>query len=391
MSELLEAPRTSIAIASSIYTACVALLSPMVGNQLAKGRVKLLVLAGAVLFGGGFALQALTNSLPMFYIFYALVGVGCALAGPVVSSALPTAWFDKKRGLAVGIANCGGGIAAIFVPSLIAQVTHSAGVHVAFLGLGIVAAALLVVAALLIKSKPQDIGLLPDGLTQAEFDALPQAERPQTTGLTRAQTLRTPALWLVSLALIALGFGQIGVMQNAAAFLNDLKFDMQTAATALGCIGIMSTVSKIFFGWLADRVDAKLVFSIGNVLLLVGTLLLVYTQPTSGLVWLLGYALIFGFGVGNWSATVPLIVGKLFGVAYFGAIWGIIFAFRTVGDITGVPGIAGIAASSSYQAAFWIAIVLFAVSIAIMWVTRKPRPHNEVPDKDVVAKVADAA
>jgi MFS family permease len=374
MSELLDAPRTSIAIASSIYTACVAIFSPMVGNQIAKGRAKLLVLVGAALFGGGFALQSFASSLPMFYIFYALVGIGCALAGPVMSSALPTAWFAKKRGLAVGLANCGGGVAAIFVPSLVAGLTQTAGVNVAYLVLGAAAAILLAIAALLIKSKPQDIGLLPDGMTAEQCEAMPAGKRPAADGLTRAQALRTPALWLLSAALITLGFAQLGVMQNAAAFLNDLKFDPQTAATALGAIGIASTVSKVFFGWLADRIDAKLVFSVGNILLIVATLVLVNTQSDSGLFWLLGYAVIFGLGAGNWSATVPLIVTKLMGVAYFGAIWGIVFAFRTVGDIAGVPGIAALAGVNGYQSAFLVALVLFAATTAIIWLARKPAP-----------------
>ncbi len=378
MSELLNAPRTSIAIASSIYTVCVAVLSPVVGSQIAKGRVKVLILAGAVFFAGGFFLLSFANSLPLFYVFYTLVGIGTAFAGPVVSSALPTVWFDKRRGLAVGIANCGGGIAAIFVPSIVANISAAAGVQTAFMVIAAIAAILLVAAALLVKSKPQDIGLMPDGLTQEEFDALPKAQRPVAVGLTRSQALKTPAFWLVSLGLAALGFGQLGVMQNAAAFLTDLQFDAAIAATALGAIGVTSTVSKIFFGWLADRIDAKIAFCIGNVLLLVGTLFLTYTQPDSGLAWLLGYALIFGFGIGSWASTVPLIVGNLMGVAYFGAIWGITFAFRTVGDIAGVPGISAIAGAAGYQTAFWIAIALFIVSALCMLVSKKPQAYADL-------------
>lgn len=378
MSELYDVPRTSITIASSIYTACVALVSPVVGSQVAKGRVRILIILAAVLFGGGFLLLSIANSVVLFYVFYALVGVGCALAGPVVTSALPTMWFEKRRGLAVGIAGCGGGVAAIFIPNVVGSVITSSGAQTAFIVIGVVAIIILAIAAILVKSKPQDIGFMPDGLTKEEFDAMPQKERPVLIGLTRAQALRTPALWLLSLALIFLGFGQLGVMQNAAAFLTDLQFDMTIAATALGVIGITSTVSKIFFGWLADKINPQIVFIMGNVLLLIGTLFLTYTQPDSSLIWLLGYALVFGFGIGSWSSTVPLIIGKLMGVMYFGAIWGVVFAFRTIGDIIGVPGISAIAGTSGYQIAFWVAIACFVVSAICVLATRKPKAFSDL-------------
>lgn len=392
MTELLQTDRTAIMLASSIYTLCVAIISPIVGGQVAKGRVKLIIILGAILFGGGFLLLSIASTLPLFYIFYAMIGIGCALAGPVVSSALPTAWFDKRRGLAVGITNCGGGVAAIFMPTIVAGIITTSGPQMAFIAIGILAIVLLLVAALLAKPNPQSIGLMPDGLTKEEFDALPQKERPVLIGITRAEAFKTPALWLLCLALVFLGFGQLGMMQNAAAFLTDLKFDMTIAATALGVIGMTSTVGKIFFGWLSDRVNPQLVFCIGNVLLIIGALFLVYTQPDSSLFWLLGYALLFGFGLGCWSSTVPLIIGRLMGVAHFAAIWGIVFGFRTVGDIFGVPGVSAIASASSYQTAFWVAIALFVVSAVFIVITRKPKSFIELEKKEGIAdKSEDAA
>ncbi|MDR0888686.1 MAG: MFS transporter [Coriobacteriales bacterium] len=387
MATSLDVPRTSITIASSIYTLAFAILSPVAGSQIDKGRIKIMIVIAAVLFGGGFILLAFASNIVMFYIFYALIGIGGALAGPAVGSTLSALWFDKHRGLTTGIVNAAGGVAALFMPTILASVMESSGgTMVAFIIIGIISVVLLLISAVLVKTRPQDIGLMPDGLTKAEYDKLPQKQRPVMVGLTRAQALKTPALWFMAIALMCLGFGQLGVMQNATAFLTDTKFDMVAAAQALSIVGVVGVVSKLFFGWLVDKVDPKIVFAIGNILLIIGTLILTYTQPTSGIAWMYGYAVIFGFGVGCWAPVVPVLAGRTFGMAYFGAIWGVAFGLRTIGDIVGVPGVSGIASFMGYQGAFWIAAILLAISLVLMVFVRKPKSFA-----DIEKAAADAA
>ncbi len=381
MSTMFDAPRTSITVASSIYTIMFAVISPIAGAQIAKGRLKPMLFASAILFGGGFIAMSFVNNIIAFYIVYALIGLGGALGGPVIGGALPAAWFDKRKGLAVGIVNCGGGIAAITTTPLIGNVLASSGTSTAFLTIGVIALVLMILAALLIKTKPQDIGLMPDGLTKEEYDALPAKERPVSVGLTREQAMKTPALWLISIALLFLGFGQLGVMQNAAAYLNDIQFDSQIAATALGVVGMCGVIGKLFFGWLVDRMDAKIVFCIGNIMLIVGTLILNFTTQTSTLPWLMGYAVIFGVGVGCWTPCVTVLLGRYMGMAYFGAIWGVVFGLRTVGDIIGVPGVSAIAGFSSYNIAFWVAIVMLLVSLVFVLISKKPQAYADMEEQ----------
>ncbi|KGE18862.1 MFS transporter [Paenibacillus wynnii] len=381
MSKSLDVPRTSIALASSIFTICMGVVSAYVGSQVTKGRVKMLILTGLILLGGGNALISFTDSLPVFYVCYAFIGIGSALTGPAVTSTLATAWFDKRRGLATGIISCGASVCAIFAPSFLAVIMDSSGVRTAYLANSGIVIVLLLIALLLVKTKPQDIGLLPDGLTQEEFDNLPTKKRPTLIGLTRSQAMRTPAMILVCIAFAALGFGQIGVMQNAAAYLSDLTFNTQTVASALGFIGLSGAVSTIFCGWLADRINPKLVFCLGNTLLLVATLILTYTEPDSGYGWLVSYAVLFGFGMGIWASAVPLIIIKLLGPMNFGAIWGIAFAIRSIfGDTVGVPTISRIAETAGYRIAFWVAIILLAVSAVLIIVAKKPKVFLEMEE-----------
>ncbi len=379
MSMILGVTRTSIALASSIFTICLGVVSAYVGNQVTKGRVKMLILVGIILLGGGNALLAVTDSLSLFYLCYALIGIGGALTGPAVTSTLATAWFEKRRGLANGIISCGASVCAIFMPFILAFIMDSAGVRAAYLANSVIVLILLSVALLLVKTKPQDIGLLPDGLVLEEYDAKSVEKRPVPIGLTLGEAVKTPAMWFICIAFAALGFGQIGVLQNAAPFLSDLTFDTQTVASALGLIGFAGGISTILCGWLADRINPKLVFCIGNTLLLIATLILTYTQPYSGYVWLCSYALLFGFGMGIWASSVPLIIAKLMGPMYFGSIWGIIFAIRSIfGDTAGVPTISKVAETAGYRIAFWVAIFLFAVSAILVIAAKKPKKFLEM-------------
>lgn len=379
MSAALGVPRTSIALGSSIFTICMGLVSAYVGNQVTKGRVRVLILTGIVLLGGGNVLLSLSTSVPVFYGCYALVGIGCAFAGPAVTSTLATAWFDKHRGLASGIISCGASVCAIFVPSVLAIVMGSVGIRAAYLANAAIVVVLLTVVLVLVRTRPQDMGLLPDGVTPEELAVRASQRRSPPTGLTLQQAVRTPAMWLVCIAFAALGFGQIGVMQNAGAFLIDQHFSTKTVASALGWIGLSGVVSTIFCGWLADRLSPKLVFCFGNALLALATLILTGLGPGSAYGWLVAYALLFGFGMGIWASAVPLIFTNLMGAKYFGAIWGTAFAVRSIfGDTAGVPVLSKIAETAGYQTAFRVAIVMFVISAVLVILARRPKLFPKV-------------
>lgn len=372
VSAALAVSPTEVALAASIYTIVIAVCGPFVGAQLEKGRLRVLLIASAILFGGGFLLMNFATSLPLFYLFYVVIGVGCACSGPVVNNALPSYWFDKKRGLAVGIVNCGGGVAAVVVPLIIVQVIASTGWQSAYTAIGIAAFAILMVLAFVLKTKPSEVGLMPDGLTKEEYEALPMVERPEVTGLDRAAAMKTPTFWLIGLALLCLGFAQLGVMQNAATYFVSMEFDMTIAAAALGFIGGTSTVAKLVFGVVVDKLGPKVAYAVGTGFLLVGIGLLIFSNPASSYGYLVCFAICFGIGIGAWAPSATTLITKTLGLKYFGALWGVLFGIRTVGDVVGIPGASAIAGASTWTIAFVVAFALGAVSIVLMLAANKP-------------------
>jgi sugar phosphate permease len=392
MSAALTAPRTSVALAASLFTVSMGVVSIFVGGQVARGRVRHLVAAGIVLTGGGYAVLSVADSLPLFYFCYVLIGVGCACTGPVLTSSLMTAWFDRRRGLAVGITSCGASVCAMVLPSVLAAVMASGGVRAAYLACSFLTVLTLVLVVAIVRPSPTDLGLLPDGLTPEEYEARPETSRPEPTGLTPREALKTSAMWALCVAFAMLGFAQMGVMQNAAPFLHDLSFDAETAATALRYIGVAGAVSTILSGWVADH-NPRVAFCLGNATLAVGALFLAYTRADSGYAWVLSYALFFGLGMGVWASALPLITGNVLGVKHFGAIWGIVFAAKSLGgDSLGVPAVSAVAGVTGYVPGFWLAIAFLVVSAALVVLTKRPQDRRaEEPTPDFRVSLRDEA
>lgn len=364
VTEELNVTRTQIMVASSLWTLGCAVLSPFVGAQMEKGRVKIMVLLGALFMGIGLFGMNLVNGLFAFYLCYGLAGVGCACCGPAIHTALPAIWFDKRRGLAVGIVNCGAGIGAIISPKIAVYMIQNFSWRAGYTVFGVLSVIILVPLALwVIKGKPQDMGLLPDGISQQEFDALPKRSQPAVAGLTRGEALKTPTFWMMALAMFSVGFAQLGVMQNQATHLTAINFDMAMAAGALSMIGFMTTISKFVYGWIIDRFGFKIGCLLSYIPLGLGILLLALAQPSYSSTYMYAYAVLFGFGLGAWTPIITVAIGKDLGAKYFSSIWSLIFTFRTAGDILGVPGLSAMAdVFGGYQVPLFIALGLVVLS-----------------------------
>lgn len=378
VSEELSLARTQVLLASTMYTAAFAVISPITGAQMQKGRMKHMLLLGAAVAGLGFIAMSRVSSLAMFYALYIAIGIGLAFAGPAIHTALPAIWFEKRRGLAVGIVNCGAGVGAIIVPKLVIYLTANYSWRTAYVVLGALTIVILAVLALfVVKNRPQDIGLLPDGLTPEEAAALPKEKAPVLSGLTRGEAIKTPAFWMIGLALLTLGVSQIGVMQNQASHLIAIEFDMSQAAGALGIIGFMTTISKFVYGWIVDRFGYRIAIVLGNVPLLAGILMLAMAQPGYSSTYMYVYAVLFGFGLGAWTPVITVAIGKNLGAKYFGAVWGVLFAIRTVGDAIGAPILSGLAdIFGGYRIPLNLSAVLVAVSTVLVLAIRQPKEYK---------------
>ena len=350
--------------------------SPFIGKVVDRYGARRVISIGAAIVGLGFILLSVMSNLWHFYVVYAVIGVGMTAIGQVPTSAIVSNWFEKRRGLVIGVMSTGIGIGGFALAPLVGgYIIPSFGWRVSYLVLAMLAWVLIIPLALLVmKTKPADMGLYPDG-RQAP-DAMTGAEALSSTakGLTLKMALATSAFWLICISFLLNQFSQIGLVQSQVPHLEDIGFPVVTAATALGFVGLASAIGKFGFGWLCDRIPAKYACSIGLGFMLTGLIIFMNIKPTSPLaiVWL--YAFSTGLGSGSWLPTMSMLISTNFGLVTYGTIFGVVALFQNLGMAVS-PLMAGYMydTMNTYHLAFIIFLVLFGIAILAMLAVRRPK------------------
>ena len=220
------------------------------------------------------------------------------------------------------------------------------------------------------------MGLYPDGDDARIEDAGgPRQAVGERASFTPKQALRTRAFWFIAIAFACYGFGSGGAQQASVPFLDDMGYPIAVAATALGTIGIGSTISKILFGRLCDRIQANYAFAIGVGLRLAGVLVLLTVRADSPETVIWTYAALLGLGAGAWLPTLSMLTSSRFGLLHYGAVLGALNICLSLGLSFG-PLFSGLMhdATGSYLSAFAIFATLLFLAIPAILLVGKPHP-----------------
>ncbi len=367
--------RGEIMIAFTIFFLFTGVAAPFVGNIVDRYGVRGIMTTGALLAGLGFASLSQMHSLGHFYGAYAAIGIGFAALGQVPASAVVANWFVKRRGTAIGIMSTGIGVGILFLSPLFGGfLIPGFGWRTSYLALAIITWLLVPLTLFVLRTKPADMGLYPDGREEPAEIVEAGASSPVSKGLNLKMALGTSAFWLMSVTFLINGFSSLGVIQNQVPHLQDIGFPLAMAASALTSLGLGSAIGKFIFGWLCDQIKAKYACALSFVLLAVGTIILMMVRPTSPLVMIWLYAIILGLGAGGWLPTMSMLVNVNFGLASYGAIFGMITLVQGIGGALG-PFFAGYMydTMNTYHWAFIIFIASYAIAIPAVLAIRRPK------------------
>lgn len=366
--------RGDIMVGFTIFFVMMGAASPIVGRIVDRHGARKVIPAGALVMGLGFVLLGLMNELYLFYFAYVLVGTGAAAMGVVPASAVVSNWFRRKRGTAIGLMSAGIGAGGLILSPIVGYLIPHLGWRNSYLVLAVIVwISIIPLCLLVIRTKPAEKGLYPDGLEPAEAATMTEHLASDSSGLSLRMALTTPAFWLIAAAFLSSNFSNMGAIQAQVPYLDDIGFPTGTAAAALGAVGLGSGIGKFFFGWLCDRIPPKYACAIGLCLQLVAILMLMNVGPASpmAMVWL--YALTLGFSVGSWLPTMSMLVSTSFGLACYGAIFGAVNFIQNMGTGSG-PLMAGYLYDSmhTYHWAFVIFAALYAIAIPAVLLVRRP-------------------
>jgi len=321
-------------------------------------------------------LTSQTTSAWQLFIAYSLllaIGIGAVY---VVMTSTVLRWFDRKRGLALGIAGSGGGLGIAFVAPLSAFLIDSFEWRNALMILGGIAWLVILPVSQLLKKDPYEIGALPDGTTPGY--QTPEVEQGTTSPqkIPLLQMFRTTSFWSFLFIWLLMAFSGSFVMTHIIPHAIDLGFSPIKSATILSLSGIAMIAGRFIAGVITDKLSAKVVAIICSLLQVVVLLWLVWIQE----LWMLYlFGLVHGFTFGGFGTAITVLIGGTFSLDDIGKILGVLEIGIFIGAAIG-PYLGGLIfdASSSYTLAFLVmAGVGLARTLVVALIKREARRRRD--------------
>ena len=355
LSEAFGADRGTVSTALLAGLVATGRAPPLMGRLMDRYGVRRVALPAIALFGLGMALTGwLATSPAMLVLMYGLTGLFAAGQTPMPYSKAIAALFDRRRGLALGIATAGVGLGTILMPMLAQRLVVAWGWRGAYLGLGAVTllVALPAMAGLVTARQAGPAGPAP----LAPVGAPPAADRP---GLTAAQARTHRVFWFMALAFFAVAMAASGVIAHVVPLMVDRGIPASTAVGAISAAGLALLAGRLLAGWMLDRFHGPHVTMVFFSLPLMGiALLLVSKEPALGV----PAAVLVGLGLGAEVDLIAFLQSRYLGLRAFGEIYGYLFAIFMLGSGLG-PFLMGLCfrLTHSYEPA----LALLAAGLAL--------------------------
>ena len=324
--------RGQVSIAASFMILGTAITAPIIGSIIDRLGAQRVALISMVLVAlGYFALTQSSGSIALFYaswLMIALVGGGTT---PVVWTRAVNMWFDRGRGLALGLALAGSGVASIFAPVLTNSMIKAYGWQGAYAGLGLfILLVSIPVVALLFKEKTRD-GVW----TQASAHA-----SDHLTGLSLDEARRTTAFWKIAGGFFLVAAVIAALIINLIPLLIDRGLAQGDAAQVAGVMGIAVLLGRVGVGFLLDLFSASAVARLLLAASAVGCLALsIEGTPT----WVAVICVIsLGLAAAAEVDLVAYLTSRCFGMKAYGKIYGWQLTAFYIGAAVG-PFCAGLA------------------------------------------------
>lgn len=367
MTEALGWSRTNFFAALTIRSLVAGVLAPFIGPlQDTRTGPRRLMLISALLLGGSLIGMRYVESLWQFYFLFGVLGGIAQIAGAnaLTRTILPK-WFIRKRGRVLGLAAMGPGFGPMIFPVSIQALINMADWRTAWLVLGVVTIVTLVPLSFLVRTRPEDMGLLPDGDTVPYTNSGSSTEgnerRPQIVeGLTRKESLHTPSFWLIVGSFMLVGLGMGGFHANLVPYFQDTGFTAAVAALSGTAFAISSVTFRPIWGILAERFAVR--YLIGPLLVVAAGTVLLLLNVDSKTSMLIASG-VHGVAIGAYITLQGIVVADYFGRAHLGAINGIMRPFMT-GAAALSPLLIALLfdLQNSYTLAFLIVAIVWALA-----------------------------
>jgi len=308
--------REVITGATSVNLLLFGLAGPFLGRLMDMYGTKAIALLTLILVVLGAGGSVFMKEIWQFYLLWGvMVGLGSGGTSIVMGSAIVNRWFQKRRGLALGILGAAFSSGQlIFTPVLMNLNIHEGWRAATLFIVLLLAVIILPLVILLMASDPSSKGLRPYGANG--FDLKPVRPDPNPMRIAMAN----PQFWLLAFSFGICGFTTSGLFQtHLIPHGIEHGFTEMTMATSLGLMGATDMLGTILSGWLCDRFGKRRPLAMYYLFRGISLILLPYVESTGQL---MAFSIVYGL---NWLSTVPAtsaLTADLFGKQNVGVVFG---------------------------------------------------------------------
>jgi sugar phosphate permease len=383
MTEDLGWTREQYSLVQTVSTFVMGGVGFFIGAQIDRRGPRLLMFSGALISGTALIATSRVQELWQFYLLRGVAQtVGNAMIGNLVVNVTVAKWFVARRGMAIAISSAGLSLSGVVMVPVIGWWVSEFGWRSGWVLLGLVAFVLVLPSCYVMRRAPEDMGLLPDGMTRAQAEAFSRlrkrASAVSEVQWTRPEAVRTSSLWMV---ILAYGLAQVGMGGNvlhSLPLLTDAGFSRSTGAWIFTAQAWSALIAKPFWGLLMDRFHARQLSAVTFVIIAFATVGTVAAAHTGSIAFASVVFVIYGLGAGGNQPLQETVWASYFGREHLGKIRAIAMPFSIVFGAGG-PLLAGYLydKTGDYVIAYSVFGGLALLGFLFIMLAKPPRRRGE--------------
>ena len=365
------------------------LLAPLAGWVIDKYGPRRLLYFGVITMGLAFFLLSRITAMWMLYAVFLLISTASSFGGGRPINVAVANWFVRKRARALGILLAGiglGGSTVVFVAWLTETYGWRTATLIACLAYWIICIPLVS----LVYHRPEQRGLHPDGIPlpvvnrSRETSEGNEPSEPLEIELTPRQAMKSLSFWMLAIAFASWSVTvTVAAVYHIPYLIEEMGASAVTAASLASITLLVSVPGRIFFGWIGDMLNIRVLLA---TLLIVQGIGVLAMSLIPSLGWAPVYIALLGPAYGGSAALRQAIVAHFYGRRNFGTISGLLQFVDLPGTVMG-PIFVGwmVDTFDSYRLGFRVVAMFLVVGSVALFIARRPQaPLEPAPDLPAV-------
>ena len=349
---------SSFSFVFTIGAITTALMSPVIGQLMAKVPLSIIMSLGAILAGGGFFCYALATKIWMFYIIAIVVGIGTTCLTTIPISTALTHWFEDKKGTALGIAMAGAGTGSFIWMQIVSRMLLKLSYQATYAILGLIILVVCLPLTIFIMRMP------PDTMIEAK----------KKEKISYKDIHWSLQLILFAIGLFLLGMSISGTKMHIQPYLTNLGHPLTFNANVGSTQAVFALLGSLIGGYVFDKLSLRTSITIFVSMALISYICLIYGAYST---LLFIFAALFGLCLCLPSLLPSYGTSALFGKEHYAMHLGFINMIFTFGGALG-PVISGFIADHLSYTLVWVVYFVFTVIYLIFLLIslRQKKPQN---------------